>query len=928
MPRPYLHSKFQIPPLREKFVRRRRLTEIIDTCIDHNLTIVSAQAGFGKTTILSEWALSHKKNVTWFSLDKEDNNPINFWKGLNHSLCTLAPEITNYFAEISDTLASSSIKPMLGELLNEIGDKDRSCIIILDDFHLIVDQAICDDLAFFIDRFPSNFHLIISTRTSLLFPLGRLRARGLLNEIGTSDLRFTDDEAVLFLNDVMGLDLSRKDIAILESRSEGWAAALQLAALSLRGKDNVSDFISSFHGGHRYVTTFLMEEVYLQQPEIIQSFLLKTSILDQLNNALCDAVTGREDSQKILEQLEEENLFLVPIDEERNWYRYQTLFRDFLSKQAKQRHPELVVEIHYKAGLWFEENNLIRESISHALEVNNLDRVIKLIMIYGMTLMNRGEFSQLHHWLDELPEQVLRSNPILCFFKAAVLVPERNLGQYDVIKSYIRDMERLFGHNPHSHHYGIEKWPIDPELLKACATLAQSSHYRDKGEKIEKIVEPLMVTLDQLDKENDEISGFFYNIMVDSFLMHEDIKSANRILSEKWNSNNHHGNQFHKSMSDYYRTRIALLEGKLTEASNICRKTITFYKKQDRPFKNHPTTIGVIYLCLGEVLLEWNQLQEAEQIIEQGLKFTAFTKEWGPLTSGYAALIRLKIAKGEKEESISDEIDKMEKAGRYRQGSANFVKATKVLTLIRNPQNRDKNLTEAWQISQQINVESQGKTSQAAGSIETNWQRHIQLLLIRYYIISLSHSPKTPPPVDAPKIHDLLEKQLISAKKQGRTGMVIEVHMLLALLLHAQKEMNPAISHLEEALKLAEAENFVRLFADEGKPMRELLGQAVIQGIHIEYCGRLLSHMKAEEKPKASIGSGAKAIDAPISATLSNREIQVLRLMVAGLSNQNIAKELFISKNTVKTHIASIFEKLYVNKRVQAISKAKETGLL
>ena len=472
MATPLLTTKLYIPPVRPELVPRPRLTERLNAGLQRKLTLVSAPAGFGKTTLLSEWMHSRGEvtsplPVAWVSLDKGDNDPARFWAYFVAALQTIpslsAAAVGQSVLVTLQTPQSSPIESLLTGLINEIaetqdppsagslrrslsraqprgsGQAGHGFALVLDDFHLITEQQIHDGLTFLVDNLPPQMHLILSSRADPPWPLARLRARGEMTELRTGDLRFAPEEAAAFLNDVMGLNISPEDVTALEARTEGWIAGLQMAALSMRGRKDVSGFIKAFSGSHRFILDYLVEEVLDRQSSDIQEFLLKTSILERMTAPLCDAMTGRDDSQPILAQLEQANLFLVALDDERRWYRYHHLFADVLSQCLRDKESELIPELHRRAAEWYEQNGLIDEAIEHTLAAEDFERVACLIEQRAMHMFIHGEMATLLKWLEVLPDDLIPERPWLCIFHAWAL----HLGvRAGVVEPRLKDAER------------------------------------------------------------------------------------------------------------------------------------------------------------------------------------------------------------------------------------------------------------------------------------------------------------------------------------------------------------------------------------------------------------------------------------------------------------------------------------------------------
>ena len=430
MESPLLETKLYVPKLRRGVVARPRLSEHLSRgAAESKLTLISAPAGFGKTTLVAEWlaaTATKERSAAWLSLDQSDNDPASFWSYLVAALQTAGPVVGATALSLLQP-PQAPIEAVLATLLNELSAVPNDLVLVLDDYHVIDAREIQGGMEFLLDHLPPRLHVVIATRADPALPLSRLRARGELAEIRAADLRFTPDEAGAYLNEVMGLDLAARDVAALEGRTEGWIAALQLAALSMRGRDDVAGFIAGFAGDDRYIVDYLVEEVLQRQPERVRDFLLQTSILDRLTGPLCDAVTGQEDGKATLEALERGNLFVVPLDNSRRWYRYHHLFADVLRAHLLNERPERLPAVHRQASNWYEEHGMRSEAIAHALSARDFARAADLVELAFPAMRKiRAEYAVLD-WLKALPEGVIRTRPVLSVTYAGVLLANAHL---------------------------------------------------------------------------------------------------------------------------------------------------------------------------------------------------------------------------------------------------------------------------------------------------------------------------------------------------------------------------------------------------------------------------------------------------------------------------------------------------------------------
>ena len=442
MTAPLLETKLYVPKLRRGLVARRRLSERLSRGVESKLTLISAPAGFGKSTLLAEWlasAPSDERQAAWLSLDDGDSHPVSFWTYVIAALQTVAPGVGAAALSHLQGPQPPPLESILAMLLNELGALPNDIVLVLDDYHEVDTHDIQGGMAFLLEHLPPRIHVVMTTRADPALPLARLRAQGELVEIRAADLRFTPDEAAAYLNEVMGLDLGARDVAALESRTEGWIAALQLAALSIQGRDDIAGFIAGFAGDDRYIVDYLAEEVLHRQPERIRSFLLETSILGRLSGPLCDAVTGEDDGKATLEALDRGNLFMVPLDDRRKWYRYHQLFADVLRAHLLDEQPDRVPELHRRAASWYEQNGERAEAIRHAMEGEDFARAADLVELAIPAMSRDRQESTLRHWLEALPDELIRERPVLSnAYAGSILVR----GETEGAEERLRDAER------------------------------------------------------------------------------------------------------------------------------------------------------------------------------------------------------------------------------------------------------------------------------------------------------------------------------------------------------------------------------------------------------------------------------------------------------------------------------------------------------
>lgn len=887
---PLLATKLYIPQIYSDSISRSRLTSQIDEGMKRKLVLISAPAGFGKTTLISDWSMKSAWPVAWLSLDEGDNDLAFF---LDYFIAALQ-SIRLFAGKSARSLIQSSqplfIESILTAIINEIVAAPNPFVLVLDDYHHIENQLVHDAVLFLLDYLPPQMHLIIASRTELPIPLGRLRASGQIVELNASDLRFTPEEAALFLNELAGLGLSSSDILALETRTEGWIAGLQLAALSMKGHTDIPGFIAAFTGSHHYILDYLMEEVFQRQTESIQTFLLHTSILERLNGPLCDRLTGRSDSQALLEQIAHANLFIVQLDDEQRWYRYHHLFADALRKRLQQSAgTAAVAELHRRASVEYEQQGFNADAIDHALEIPDFSRASQLIEQIAESMFMRGEVLTLLGWLKRLPDQVL--GPRLSVYYALLLLL---VGQYEEAR--------------HTLQFAKDHFGDDPEVLERINIVNMTIALF--GGDIATINE-----IAALPKQDTALKGNFlrslasFNSIILSVL-NGDMTTTSQTLNEVVAISQTTGNILMQILCSAVVAAVEMVLGRLQKAASIYRQAIQLSAEGTA---QPVAAASMAYLGMGELLREWNDLDAAAEYLAQGL---AIGKQWENielLVDGYVSLARIAQARGNLDEALRliKEIESLA----FKHHASLWTVATVAAQRAR-----------LWLV--QGNIEAAARWAQETALTrqpETPYMmREIEIMtLARLYLAQ--HNP-----TEALKV---LEEPRQIAESSGRMGTLIEVQALRALAYQSLGNIPQAITNLENALSLAQPEGYIRVFADEGTPMAELLSKVLemrkkelLKAYSPDYIHTLLLAMGyLIPEAAAHLHTHATLL---VGEKFSEREIEVLRLLAAGLSNQEIANKLVVAVSTVKWHIYNIFNKLNVRSRTQAILRATELGLL
>jgi LuxR family maltose regulon positive regulatory protein len=907
---PLLTTKLYVPPVRPKLVHRPRLIERLNEGLDRKLALVSAPAGFGKTTLLSEWVAGTDRPVAWVSLDKGDDDLTRFWAYLITALQSVQPNLGETALAALRSRQPPLIEPLLTGLINEIVTLSPPFVLVLDDVHVIANQQIHDGLTFLLDNLPPQMHLVLSSRSDPPWPLARLRARGEMTELRASDLRFSEQEAAAFLNEVMNLDLSAEDVAALEDRTEGWIVGLQMAALSMRGRKDGSALIAALTGTHRFILDYLVEEVLDQQSPAVQEFLLHTSILERLTAPLCNALTDGRNSRAILTQLEQANLFLVPLDDERRWYRYHRLFADLLRSRLERTHPDQVPVLHRRASEWYQQNGLIAEAVSYALAAGDVEQVARLVGGTALSMMEHGELITLERWLDALPDEVVRSQPWLCIAHAWML---GFTGQLDAVEPLLRDAEKAAAaydgspEGPRSVLSNGEGHRIRGHIAGIRALVAGM-----RGDALQ-AVERAREALEHLPADDLLTRGWAAMALALNLYQSGDVAAGDQALAETVAISRGTGDSHVAVLTLCNLAAVQTQRGQLLKAAATFRDALQLADEHAARAGRRLPVSGYAHTYLAKVLCEWNDLQAALHHVQEGIELC---KQWGEpqlLTGAHMSLATVLQTHGDADGAL-DALHKAKQAA-SRISSWYAARVAPLEALIRLRQG-DVPEASRWAVLQQNSMASYF-------DVFEYW--FAQLTLARIDIAQGRFDQAL----------ESLAPLLEAAEAAGGERYVIESLALQAVALQAQGKLDQALTALERALTLAEPEGYVRTFIDEGAPMGTLLRQAQARGIQSNYVRKLLAALEGETKDQRPLqvteAAPPSLVDRPSSPLiepLSERELQVLRLLNTQLSSKRIAEQLFLSVNTVRSHIKSIYSKLDVHSRADAVRRAEELGLL
>ena len=904
MPTPVVATKLYVPPSRPQVVVRPRLMARLDDGLDRPLTLLSAPAGSGKTTLLSEWVAACARRqphmpVAWLSLDEDDGDPQRFLVCLVAALQALDPSLSQGVASALQDLQPRSINVVLTALVNELAAFDRSFVLVLDDYHRVDSRSVDAALAFLLEHQPPGMHLVIASREDPALPLARLRARDQLLELRAAELRFTSAEAAEFLHRVMGLTLSERDVAALEARTEGWIVGLQLAALSMQGRDHATSFIEAFSGSHRFVVDYLVAEVIAQLPDDVRGFLLETCILDRLCAPLCDAVTGRDDAKEKLGTLERSNLFVIPLDDRRQWYRYHHLFAEVLLTHLHDAQPERVAALHRRASAWYESHGERADAIRHALAAGDLDRAAELIELALPAISFSREFSMLYGWLKQLPDDLVAARPVLSTGYALTAMA---CGEIEGVDRRLRDAERWLEASDDRPRSAAMVVVDEDEFrrLRGRVPLIRAGQALARGD--------VAATLAYARQARD-------NAAVDDRLTRGG--AATQLGMATWAA------------------------GDLVTAVHLMVEGLT-----DLRLAGYiPPAIGGA-LTLADLQITLGRLRDARSTFERGLEWAALpegrARQGGAdMHVGLAALLyeHNDLDAAEQHLGMSRSLGELaalpQNPYRWRATMASICAARGDLDgaqawLTEAERLYDGNFSpkvrpiaarraRLWLAQGRLNDAQRWVTAQQLSADDD------LTYLKEYEHVTLARVLLTQGDSDHASLKAalaLLDRLLIAAEAGGRQGSVIEILMVRALALHAAGEGPDAITSLQRALMLAEPEGYARLFIDEGARMASLLRVARAADVLPDYTGRLLAAFGVEASETAHLP------DARLIEPLSARELEVLRLIASGLSNHQICERLFLALDTVKGHNRRIFEKLQVQRRTEAVARARELGLV
>ncbi len=908
---PLIRTKLRLPFTRPEMVSRPRLQEQIARGLRGPLTLITAPAGFGKTTLVASCIAGCGMPIAWLSVDKNDNQTERFLRYMIAALQEADHTIGSKAAQLLAVSQQTSPETILTSLINDLDIAHREMILVLDDYQFISSQAVHEGVAFLLEHCPKSLHLVIATRSDPPLPITRLRARGQTVELRAAELSFTEPEAAQFLNEVMGLSLDAGSVALLAERTEGWIAGLQMAALSMRDREDVTGFIEGFSGTNRYILDYLLEEVLAGQPPEIQRFLLHTSILERLTPPLCDAVLADGEGAKregddrplyagqsasILDYLERANLFLVHLDDERIWYRYHRLFADLLRTQLqKSLGVQGVGRLHLRVAAWYEQNGPILEAIQHASMASDDEMVERLIEQYYMEMFHRGEASSMRFWTGKLSNELIYRRPWLCIYEAQ---SHALFGQLDEADVLLAKAEK---------HLQLENPAADTKSMLGHLAYIKSRVTGMRGD-VHRAIELSLTARENTPASNQALQSGIGVMLGVGYFLNGDFTNAKQIFNETIQSGIA-ANAINGTVAAYcHLARLYAIQGHLHKSYELYQEAGKFAHKAGGRNRG---VMSLVDMGIANVLYELNDLENALAHIKHGLELIPLWGNADDIVLAYTTHARIQQAQGNKAgavEAIEKGIHLIQTRGVFS-AARDAVRTAQVKLWLAQG---DLLSAGRWAASQEERL-----ISDRGFGFENELTR---ITLSRVYIAQKK-------PDETIRLLTRLEE---SAESGGRTGRLIEILILKALTLQILGETAQALVALGKSLSLAEPEGYIRIFVHEGPPMQMLLAQWLAHassGPVRDYSIRLLSQFEAELQTITAIQEKIYPAETLVEP-LSPRELEILNLMALGKTNQEIAQQLIVTRGTVKAHAASIYRKLDVANRTEAVARARQLGIL
>lgn len=871
-------------------VPRPQLVDQLQAGLARKLTLISAPAGFGKSSLMSVCAAQCGRSVAWLSLDRRDNDPARFWAYVITALQTISPGLGQPALERWQQTQSPPGEGIFTELINELAVLPELAVLVLDDFHVIEAEPIHEGLIFFLTHLPPSLHLVVCGRADPPWPLARWRARHEINEIRALDLRFSQEETAVFLNQVMSLNLSPDAVMTLDERTEGWPAGLQMAALSLQNRPDPEAFIANFSTSHRFVLDYLIEEVVEQQPSAIQEFLLKTAVLEQMSAPLCQAVTDRADSNVILHQLAQSNLFLVALDDEWRWFRYHHLFADVLANRLQQTWPDALPDLHGRASRWFEEQGQFDEAVTHALAAGDMERAADLVEQCAFDVLKVNREITLAEWLSLLPDEVIRQRPWLCVHHAYI---NQWVGLREQVELWLRHAEQAAGE------------PEDTRLIGHIA--ARRAHWALVTGDVTSVVEQAQKALANL-PQTDPWRMTTLVALGGAYWAQGNTRQSEATFAQAATGARQLGDRSVAVLAACYAGLQQEKQGRLVTAGQTYEEALALSARRSG---QNIVSVGFPLIRLANLWREWNDLAKAQTYFEEGLAICVAMGQSDVLTDAYIIQARLYLTLGRLDSALAA----LQQARRVMEGTA--VDPWLGCWL-------DECYLRYWlRIGDWETAVHWGQTSGLTidGTLSYHHDLHHRNLA-RLLLVQGQREPDGPYLAQALA---LLDRLLAAAERAGWVQEEIQVLILQALAHRSAAQMEAAYRALARAVMLARPGGYVRLFVDEGPVLGELL-YPLVHDVNGDYVTELMAAL--------AVDGGETAVFSPtypassLVDPLSERELDVLRLLPTHLSSTEIAEELFVAPSTVRSHIKNIYSKLNVHSRADAVVRAEALRLL
>lgn len=911
MPDPLLVTKIRLPALRHLFVSRQKvLDQLCQGYRDgHVLTLVSAPAGYGKTTTIRMWVEGLERPVAWVSLDKSDNDFKQFLMYFLNALGQGRENLGQAALEVVEKSQAINPQHILGLLIKDLCELDEPIVLVLEDYHLIENEKIDQVIESILNQAIANFHMVITTREDPNLPLARLRVRNQLTEIRAMDLSFSLKEAGDFLSNVMRVKLQEKEIETVNARTEGWVAGLQLAALSLKDSRDPAKSVEAFRGTHRHFLDYLIEEVLNSQPEAIREFLRQTSILDQLSPPLCEAVTGQADSEKYLHYMETNNLFVVALDEERNWYRYHALFGELLRNQLYQVEPERVDDLYGRAADWYEKKGFISRAVEYAFKISTNRRASELIEKHALPMLYQGEVSAVGGWYDRIPKSLIQSSPISCLGKAWSLVLMLRRARAEEVKQALQDAHDAL--NLVNADEALRNF-VAGHSASIQAYLLRSPAFAN--ERPETLIETSQKAQSLLPKDERAIRSVNALNIGYGYAALADLPAAETAFQQAFEDGMAGRNLYAAIYGPINLIMIAIIKGRLKDALQLCETNIDRFNRL-LAGQNFPP-IGSLYILKGSILLEENRLAEADQALTLGINLIRYTGELTASMRGYSDLARLRSTQGD----LAGMLENIKLLEETRPEGSIYAQSLHHLLSVRGWPANNTNLENAhlWMTQAAVKFNN---FPDITGFDPLN-QIYFQSFLSAAHVLTRL-ARKNPQAYSLLEFHDYLKRQEKFAEAHGFAGWLVEIWILKALMYQVEGRTEDAYQMIQAALGASAQQGYFRIYLDEGDLLRPLLESVEprLKDTDLSAVIKRLLEAMPEESAKGKQHAGEEQI-------LRDRETEVLGLLAAGKSYKEIGQRLYLSLNTVQFHVKNIYSKLSVNSRAQALEKAREMNLL